>query len=726
MIETERLDELISEVVEGSDTGNDGPLTRLGRTLRRGMGRWCEAHPLLCIVAGFGLLVLGGLSFLAATGQRSLPVAILLALAGPLVGAFGLLILNEPISRYATENPSRGRWIGILGLAAGAGLVWLAIARRSPTLAVVGAVVVLLGLLAINARLLVGANKNPGLLLLAGVVLLLVAPIMAWIGDGIDPWSIAAVVPWVVGLVLFKVGLPPWIDRQRDTRRVAITIDSILAVALGALLLLQASREFSEGALLFGLVLVVAGFSALGISIARFDPSRGRATVVLVVGLLAVGVGALLANGIIGLELATLVAVVVIGAVGAWFVFRGEALIAVLLLGFLLAWVLIDRITDEPLDPTPEAGSSLVLALGDSFISGEGAADFFEGTNQVGPNGNQCRRAPTAYPYLAAERLNADLIFLACSGAKATAIDGQPEEGTPDPLPEIGSNEDQVQRLLEVHGDEIDDVDLVLVSMGGNDVGFGTVIKACLLPQSCAIPELTEPWLRNVVESRKQLVASYLAIKEAVGDDTPVVAVLYPLIVEPSERCDLAIDPTEIDFVVRFTNALNDTVRASAAEAGINVFEGSFDAFAGRRLCDADPATNFFHLAPTNGPIQETIVPPNWVHGTLHPRADGHELIANRLVSAGGDRDQEGYLTALLDSVEAGGQANPAPEDGPGPGVPDYEDLPDEQWVEEQLYRTVGDLLLPVGLLLLGGLITAFGVIKARIPFLQFLNPSNN
>ncbi len=723
MIDNDRLGDLVADAATPASSG-----AGQGGGLRGGMSRWCMKHPLLCTVLGFVLVVLGGLSFLAATGKRSLTVAILLALAGPLIGAFGLLVLNEPISRYVRANPGRGRLIGVVGGLVGAAVIWGAIALRWPILAVVGSVVVLLALLAINARLLESGSRNPGLVLFVGTILMLLAPVMVWIGDGVDPLSIMAVLPWVIGLVLFKVGLPPWIDRHRDTRRKSITVDSIMAAALGVLLLLLASREFNEGALLFGVVLVVGGLSALGISIARFDPRPGLAYAIVAIGLAVVIAGGLQVNGIVGLESATVVAALVISGVGAWFVFRGEALIAVLLLGFLLAWVLVDRITDEPLDPTPEAGSSLVLALGDSFISGEGAADFFEGTNRVGPNGNQCRRAPTAYPYLVAERLNADLIFLACSGAKATAIDGQPEEGTPDPLPEIGSNEDQVQRLLEVHGDEIDDVDLVLVSMGGNDVGFGTVIQACLLPQTCAVPELIDPWLRNVAEARRQLVGSYLAIKEAVGDDTPIVAVPYPLIVEPSERCDLAVDDEEIEFVARFTAALNDTVRAAAAEAGINVFEGSVDAFAGRRLCDADPATNFFHLAPTNGPVQETLVPSNWVHGTLHPRGDGHRLLADRLVTESGDDDgdREGYLVDLLASIDEGGPANPPPGDGPGPGTPDYEDLPDEQWVEEQLYRTIGDLLLPLGLLLVGGLIAAFGVIKSRIPFLAFLNPSNN
>lgn len=695
------------------------PIVRQMENLRG----WCRTNPIKCLLAGFVLLTFGGLAFLAATGIRSLGLAVLVALAGALIGAFGLLVVNEPVRRFIAADLGRGRLLGIAGLVAGAIVVAVAIAIESPLLAIIGMVVVLVALLAINAWLLEGSRRNHTLLLVVGLILLAVAPILVWVGDGVDALSLAAAVPWVLGLVLFKVGLPPWIDADRLSRRLAVSINSVLATGLGVLLLFLSSRSFNEGALLFGVMASVSGLSALGIATARYEPKFRQALLVLIAGLAVIAVGAVITNNIVGLELVTILVAVVISAIGAWFVFRGEALIAMLLLGFVLGWVLVDRTSEIALDPTPESDLT-ILSVGDSYISGEGAARFFPGTNVVGPNGNQCRRAPTAYPYLVAERLDAGLVFLACSGAKSTDMD---DEGQlPEPLPDVAGGEDQLQRLRTAHAAEIDDLDLVLVSIGGNDVGFGTIIKACLLPQSCAIPELNEPWLRNVAETRQQLVGTYRTVKSIVGDDTPIVAVLYPTIVAPDPSCSLAIGADEIEFVGRFTAALNDTVRDAAAEAGINVFEGSIDAFDGRLLCDADPATNFFHLAPTEGPIADTLLPSNWVHGTLHPRADGHELIADRLVSTSDGGDPDGYLVDLLAAVDGGGPANPEPVEGPGTGTPQYEELPDEAWVEEQLYRTVGDLVLPVGLLLVGGLIAAFGVVKARLPFLSFLDPSNN
>jgi len=315
---------------------------------------------------------------------------------------------------------------------------------------------------------------------------------------------------------------------------------------------------------------------------------------------------------------------------------------------------------------------------------------------------------------------------LACSGAKTTDMDNLGR--APNPFPEVAGGEDQLQRLQAVSGIRVDDLDAVLVSVGGNDVGFGTIIQACLLPQSCAVDDRVRPWLRNVAEAKPQLVSTYLTLKEVVGDDVPIVAMPYPVIVRPDDGCQLAIDSEEIAFVTTFTVAINDMVEAAAAEAGVNFFAGPIDAFEDRLLCDDDPATNFFHLGPTNGPIADTVLPSNWVHGSLHPRPSGHLLIADRLASEPSDgAEAEGYLVDLLAAVDDGGPANPAPVDstvGDQEEQPQYEELPDEQWIEERLYETAADLVPPVGLLLFGGLIAAFGLIKTGL--LTFLDPSNN
>jgi lysophospholipase L1-like esterase len=691
---------------------------------------WCDGRPGICAAAGAALLAVGGFLFRAATGERNLFVSILLAVVGAAVGAFGLLLVNEPIASFVRDpaNRRRGLRLGLLGLALGLAVMVVAVLVGSSALAIVGAVVVLLALLAVNAWLVSGDLQTSSTFLVVGLVLLVVGPLLGWLGTGFDPWMVLGLVTWTIGVVLFKVGLPPWIDAELARRRVPVAVAAIALTVVGVGLLYLSSTNLTQLPLLFGLGLAFAGLSAVGIAFARFDPGWAPALAILAAGLVLLALGTLLTYRTLRLPDLTLLAVATVAAIGAWFVFRGEALIAVLLLGFVSAWVLVDRTSGQPADPNPEAELT-ILAFGDSYISGEGAPRYLEGTNIPGSGNNACRRAPSAYPYVVAERLQSSLIFLACSGAKTTNMDDDDQpRPLPDPLTEIPGGEDQIQRLLASYSDEIDGVDAVLVSIGGNDVYFGNIVQACLLPQTCAVLDRVEPWLANAREVEDTLVDTYDLLRDTVGADTPIVAVLYPLVVQPVEGCRIIIGRDEIEFVIEFTNALNDSIRRAAARAGINVYEGSVDAFAGRGLCDEDPATNSLHLSPTEGAFTARLSPANWVHGSMHPRADGHALIADGLVSDPAAGAPAGFLVDLLEAAQAGGLANPDPQPvAPSEPVPGIEpEVADADWVNDRLYETVGDLVPPVGLLLIGGLVAAFGVIKARIPLLDFLEPSND
>lgn len=686
----------------------------------------CRQNPWLCGLVGAALLIVGGLVFLSATGIRNLFVGILVALVAAAIGGFGLLLVNEPISTLVGRDRPRAIRIGLVVLVVGLAAVALAVFLESSPAVIVAAVVVLVALLTINAWL-VGDDRTAIEFLGPGLALLAMATLVIWTGDGLDGWSLLGVGLWVLGLVFVKVGLPPWIDVDRAGRRTIALLGSVVATAVGVGLLYLASSSFSQLPLLAGIGLAVVGLSAVGIALARFDPGQLPSYLILSVGLVGIAVGAFLTWQIIRLPELVLLAVAIVVAIGAWFVFRGEALIAVLLLGFVFAWVLIDRTTGEATDPNPESELTIV-AFGDSYISGEGAPRYFPDTNVPGVGNNACRRAPTAYPWLAADRLDASLIFLSCSGARTVDMDNSPDpRPLPDPLGPIPGGEDQVQRLLASFSDRIDDTDAVLVSIGGNDVFFGNIVQACLLPQTCAVEDRTGPWLDNAREIEDTLVDTYQLLRDTFGADTPIVAVQYPMVVRPADGCRIVISDDEIDFIVEFTDTLNGSIERAAARAGINVYNGSVDAFDGRGLCDDDPATNSLHLSPTEGAFLDQLSPANWVHGSMHPRADGHALIADGLVSDPDDGPVSGLLVDLLDGSVNGGAANPEPNGDPDVGPIGQEpEIADRDWVTERLYETVSDLVAPIGLLLLGGLLAAYGAIRARIPIVGFLEPSNN
>lgn len=151
---------------------------------------------------------------------------------------------------------------------------------------------------------------------------------------------------------------------------------------------------------------------------------------------------------------------------------------------------------------TAPAGDFVYVAFGDSFASGEGSDRFtsFSGSNyENGFNypdatiqentltrffgegvavGNACHRSLVNYAKLNAEQFEASsnsiLVDRTCSGAELVA-------GTqPAIILGDGSQLEQSLDRLERRGLSPSGVDLVTVSMGGNDMGFSKLIEACI------------------------------------------------------------------------------------------------------------------------------------------------------------------------------------------------------------------------------------------------------
>lgn len=111
------------------------------------------------------------------------------------------------------------------------------------------------------------------------------------------------------------------------------------------------------------------------------------------------------------------------------------------------------------------------IALGDSFSSGEGAPPFEADTNT--PNVNTCHRSTVAYPRIIAgsnvsiPALSEDS-FRACSGAITANVT------------DIEQWNENIQ--LDWRPDATTEV--VTITIGGNDIGFGSFAEACVM-SSC-------------------------------------------------------------------------------------------------------------------------------------------------------------------------------------------------------------------------------------------------
>lgn len=217
------------------------------------------------------------------------------------------------------------------------------------------------------------------------------------------------------------------------------------------------------------------------------------------------------------------------------------------------------------------------VALGDSYASGTGTRSYF-------PDSGGCRRSPLAYPVLWARSHSASsFAFVACSGARV---------------------DDLVAHQL---GALSADTDLVTLSIGGNDAGFGQVMATCQVggPQACdrAIT-LAEGYIATLLPGR--LDTAYAAIEERAAT-AEVVVLGYPQLFETG-RCSNSIDAARRARLNGVADRLAAVIADRAGAAGFR-FADTRDDFAGHRVCAPDPWLN--------GPV--------WpVQESYHPNRDGH------------------------------------------------------------------------------------------------------
>lgn len=85
------------------------------------------------------------------------------------------------------------------------------------------------------------------------------------------------------------------------------------------------------------------------------------------------------------------------------------------LLRFGVAYVFALPAGRDDNDPSPvrDSAAPLMVALGDSFMSGEGAERYLPDTDVPA---DRCHRATSAHPYLVAKQLGMRLVSAACSG----------------------------------------------------------------------------------------------------------------------------------------------------------------------------------------------------------------------------------------------------------------------------------------------------------------------
>ncbi|MFI6098126.1 SGNH/GDSL hydrolase family protein [Lentzea sp. NPDC051213] len=219
-------------------------------------------------------------------------------------------------------------------------------------------------------------------------------------------------------------------------------------------------------------------------------------------------------------------------------------------------------------------------ALGDSYASGTGAGNYHSGS------GN-CLRSKDSYAEWYRFVKNANLIFNACSGATTDSIAGQT-------------------------GNLNGGIDLVSVQVGGNDIGFASVLTTCTLTTSGPAGDRKCQEAVNAAigkmntELGGKLDRAYRQIRSK-ATKAKVVVIGYPRLFG-LRACGGQLSVPKQRSLNDGANHLDSVIRNRAAAAGFTYVD-TRDRFNFHGVCGPAP----------------------WIHGTrqpitesYHPNAAGH------------------------------------------------------------------------------------------------------
>jgi lysophospholipase L1-like esterase len=225
--------------------------------------------------------------------------------------------------------------------------------------------------------------------------------------------------------------------------------------------------------------------------------------------------------------------------------------------------------------PASVPSSVRYVALGDSYSAGLGAGSYIAASGS-------CDRSTDAYPALWSEaNLPASYVSVACSGATTSTV--------------LSS---QIPALSAA-------TTLVSITIGGNDVGFGSVMETCVLfsTGSCARAIGTAE-----SEMASQLPAELDRVLSAITASAPnarVVVLGYPHLYDLGQSAGcIGLSTTDRTDLNQAADLLDGQIQAAAFRHD-DVFGDVRSAFAANEICDSASwlhSLNFFDLAESYHP----------------------------------------------------------------------------------------------------------------------------
>ena len=243
--------------------------------------------------------------------------------------------------------------------------------------------------------------------------------------------------------------------------------------------------------------------------------------------------------------------------------------------------------------PAKAASSVRYVALGDSYASGVGAGD----------ESGSCDQSPNAFgPLWAAASSPASFTFAACSGATtSTVISGQ--------LSSLGTS-----------------TTLVSVIVGGNDVGFSSIMETCVLESTSSCESAVsqaETYTNNTLPGN---LKTLFADIKADAPNAQVVVLDYPDFYDLSASVCIGLSGGDHQALDNGINDLDGVLQTAAGNAGFH-FADVRTEFSGHELCDNAGWLNSISIFD--------------IHTSYHPTATGQA---------------DGYLPVFKAAALAAGQ----------------------------------------------------------------------
>ena len=247
-----------------------------------------------------------------------------------------------------------------------------------------------------------------------------------------------------------------------------------------------------------------------------------------------------------------------------------------------------------------------MVALGDSYTAGA----LLPADLTASPLG--CLRSTKAYPVLVAAALGASLTDVACASAGVQDMTAAQQTN-------LGTNPPQLNALAP-------DDSLVLLTLGGDDLGFMNVLDKCM--------ELsfTDPWgspceayytkggtdqLAAAVRAEAPRMAAVLAAIAARAPQARIVVVGYPDLFPLSGGCWPAVPITDGDIAyLRGIELQLNAMLAADAKAADATFVDTFTPTIGHDFCQPERIRDV-----------EGLLPGSWAL-PFHPNARGQAAIA--------------------------------------------------------------------------------------------------